>query len=190
MTETRERRSLQGTVEMRAVDGEPRRLVGYAAVFNQRTDIMGLFQEQIAPGAFRDAIGRDDVRALFNHDPNIVLGRTSAGTLDLSEDERGLVYDIEPPDTVHGRDVSTLVARGDVQGSSFSFEVEAELWDRTGDVPVRTITRAKLYDVGPVTFPAYEQTTVSARCLHEARGASRLDTLSREISRWKLAKAS
>lgn len=185
----RERRSVPGTVELRAVEGEPRRLVGYAAVFNQRADIMGLFQEQIAPGAFRDAIGRDDVRALFNHDPNIVLGRTSAGTLKLDEDERGLRYDIDPPDTSNGRDVSTLVARGDVQGSSFSFEVEAESWDRTGDMPVRTITSAKLYDVGPVTFPAYEQTTVSVRCLAEAR-ASGQDTLSREISRWKLTQAS
>jgi HK97 family phage prohead protease len=180
----RERRSIAGTVER--VDGDPRTLQGYAAVFNQRTEIMGLFEERIAPGAFAAAIGRDDVRALFNHDPNYVLGRTSAGTLRLSEDARGLAYSIDPPDTQAGRDVSALIARGDVQGSSFSFEIEEESWDRSGALPLRTIMRAKLHDVGPVTFPAYEQTTVSARCISEGahRGA---ETLSRERSRWTLA---
>lgn len=183
----RERRALSTTVEVRAEDGTPGRIAGYAAVFNQRADIMGLFDEQIAPGAFRDAIGRDDVRALFNHDPNIVLGRTSAGTLALVEDARGLRYDIDPPDTSDGRDVRTLVARGDVQGSSFSFEVDEDEWDYSGDTPVRTITRVTLYDVGPVTFPAYEQTTVSARSLQAARPVAAHETLGREWSRWRLA---
>lgn len=185
----RERRTMAGSVEARA-EGEARTLHGYAAVFGQRTDIMGLFDEQIAPGAFRDAIGRDDVRALFNHDPNYVLGRSSAGTLRLAEDARGLRYDIDPPDTQVGRDVTISIARGDVQGSSFSFEVEEESWDYPKDGrPVRTIQRAKLYDVGPVTFPAYEQTTVSARSREAARGVG-AETLSRELSRWKLAQAS
>lgn len=184
----RERRTLKEVVEARA-EGEGRKLSGYGAVFNQRTDIMGLFDEQIAPGAFRDAIGRDDVRALFNHDPNYVLGRSSAGTLSMAEDARGLRYDIDPPDTQVGRDVVTLVARGDVQGSSFSFEVEEETWDypQDGGKPTRTIVRAKLYDVGPVTFPAYEQTTVSARCVAEAKRAQPAETMSRERSRWALA---
>jgi len=179
----RERRTMAGTVESRA---ESRELSGYAAVFNQRTSIMGLFDEQIAPGAFASAVDRDDVRALFNHDPNYVLGRTSAGTLRLIEDADGLRYDIDPPDTSVGRDVTTLVARGDVQGSSFSFEVEADEWDHSAKPSLRTITRVKLHDVGPVTFPAYEQTSVSARCQQEVQRAS-VDTLSRERSRWMLA---
>jgi HK97 family phage prohead protease len=183
----RERRTLQVKVEARADEGEPRTLRGYGAVFNQRTDILGLFEEQIAPGAFTAAIGRDDVRALFNHDPNHVLGRSSAGTLRLLEDETGLRYDIDPPDTQSGRDVVTLIARGDVQGSSFSFETEEESWDYPKEgIPLRTITRAKLYDVGPVTFPAYEQTTVSARSRVEATRQPN-DTMSRERSRWALA---
>lgn len=184
----RERRSLTGTVEARA-EGEARQLQGYAAVFNQRTDILGLFEERIAPGAFKDAIGRDDVRALFNHDPNYVLGRTTAGTLRLFEDAKGLRYEVDLPDTQAGRDVSALVARGDVQGSSFSFQVkvEEESWDYEAKPPVRTILRVKLYDVGPVTFPAYEQTSVAARCLTAARRTAPADTLTREISRWRLA---
>jgi HK97 family phage prohead protease len=182
----RERRTLKIAVEARA-DGESRTLSGYGAVFNERTEILGLFEERIAPGAFRDAIGRDDVRALFNHDPNHVLGRTSAGTLRLSEDETGLHYDIDPPDTQSGRDVMTLIQRGDVQGSSFSFEVSDESWEYPKDgLPLRTIRSAKLYDVGPVTFPAYEQTTVSARSRVEATRQPD-DTMSRERSRWALA---
>ncbi len=182
----RERRTLSGTVEARA-EGESRTLQGYGAIFNQRTEILGLFEEQIAPGAFGDAIGRDDVRALFNHDPNMVLGRSSAGTLRMVEDETGLRYDIDPPDTQVGRDVVTLIARGDVQGSSFSFETQDESWDypKSG-LPLRTIRRAKLYDVGPVTFPAYEQTTVSARSREAAKPVADTD-MSREWSRWTLA---
>lgn len=183
----RERRTYAGTVETRE-EGERRSLQGYAAVFDVPTVIMGLFEERVAPGAFTDAIGRDDVRALFNHDPNLVLGRSSAGTLRLTQDDQGLRYDITPPDTTTGRDVSALVSRGDVQGSSFSFDVEAQSWDYPkGALPVRTITRAKLYDVGPVTFPAYEQTTVSARCQQAATARPAAEDLSREISRWRLA---
>lgn len=189
----RERRTMVTTVEARAKEGEPRELRGYAAVFNQRTDILGLFDEQIAPGAFKDAISRDDVRALFNHDPNHVLGRSTAGTLRMSEDETGLEYRIDPPDTQAGRDTVTLVARGDVQGSSFSFEVESESWDYPKDAkPVRTIEKVKLYDVGPVTFPAYEQTTVSARSVAAAqpygvRPSRWSVALSRERQRWVIA---
>jgi len=182
----REQRALAGRVEMRGdADGGPRQLHGYAAVFNARADILGLFEERIAPGAFAAAIGRDDVRALFNHDPNYVLGRSSSSTLRLTEDDHGLRYEIDPPETQAGRDVTTLVSRGDVQGSSFSFEVEAESWDLTAKPALRTIERVKLYDVGPVTFPAYEQTRVSARALVDAGQAQH--TLSREWSRWTLA---
>ncbi len=93
-----ERRVVTQPVEVRAMGDTPM-LSGYAAVFNTDTVIAGMFRERIAPGAFTAAVREDDVRALFNHDPNCVLGRTTAGTLSLSEDQTGLRYQIDPPDT-------------------------------------------------------------------------------------------
>lgn len=160
--------------EARTDDG-PDRLVGYAAVFEQEAVIAGFFREKIAAGAFREAIGRDDVRGLFNHDSNLVLGRSTAGTLRLKEDKTGLRYEIDLPDTQFARDLMVSVRRGDISQSSFAFEVESrddapfdtsELKD--GKLPLRTIKRAKLYDVSPVTFPAYEETSVSARDVEAA----------------------
>lgn len=171
---TPERRTITGPVEMRADADQPSRLVGYAALFSTPTEIAGAFREQIAPGAFADAVTRDDVRALFNHDANFVLGRNTAGTLTLSEDSRGLRYEIDPPDTQWARDLMVSVQRGDISQSSFAFEVIEEAWDyptRDAALPTRTILRAKLYDVSPVTYPAYESTTVSARSLEAAKGS-------------------
>src|SRR5687768_5826990 len=102
--EREERRGIAGTVEFREADDKST-IGGYAAVFNQETVIGGGmwgFREQIAPGAFDTAIENDDVRALFNHDPNYVLGRTVSGTLKLSADKKGLRYDVDLPDTVAG----------------------------------------------------------------------------------------
>lgn len=174
MEGTRERRAMLGTVEVRAASGDAVSTIGgYAAVFNQETLIGGGswgFREQIAPGAFDDAIRDDDVRALFNHDPNYLLGRNVAGTLRLKSDKTGLKYDVDLPDTAAGRDVKTLVERGDVSGSSFGFVVEEDEWidgkvekDGRMTLPLRTIRKASLFDVSPVTYPAYPQTTVSAR---------------------------
>lgn len=162
--EERERRVVSLPLEVRQA-GDARSLTGYAAVFNTEATIAGLFREQIAPGAFAEAIGRDDVRALFNHDPNFVLGRTASGTLTLREDGTGLRYNAQPPDTAWARDLMTSVGRGDITQSSFAFAVESEQWTHAtrGELPLRTITKAKLYDVSPVTYPAYEETTVSAR---------------------------
>lgn len=166
-----ERRVVAQPVEARAVDGEPSRLVGYAALFNSETEIAGMFRERINPGAFTEAVGRDDVRALFNHDANFVLGRTTSGTLTLSEDEAGLRYDVVPPDTTWARDLMVSVARGDISQSSFAFSVDEEAWDypKGGGMPTRTVKRATLYDVSPVTYPAYAETTVSARSLEAAK---------------------
>lgn len=168
----RERRVLSGQVEMRAAqEGAPKQIAGYAAVFNSPTEIGNYFVEKIAPGAFTAAIGRDDVRALFNHDENIVLGRTTAGTLKLSEDDRGLAYEITPPDTTSARDLAVSITRGDVNQSSFCFRAIREEWDESGPLPVRTILEAELYDVSPVTFPAYDDTEVGCRSLAAAREA-------------------
>lgn len=152
-------------------DGEAARIVGHAAVFNSLSEDLGGFREMIAPGAFAEAVGRDDVRALFNHDSNIVLGRTKAGTLKLSEDERGLLSEIFLPDTTQARDLAVSMKRGDVTQMSFAFSVrkEDQDWKRNGDGPwERTIRKvARLYDVSPVTYPAYPQTDAAVRCMNE-----------------------
>lgn len=172
--EREERRAVAGTVEFREAD-EKSSIGGYAAVFNQETVIGGGlwgFREKIAPSAFDSAIETDDVRALFNHDPNYVLGRTVSGTLRLAADKKGLRYDVDLPDTAAGRDVRELVRRGDVSGSSFGFIVEDDDWDESevkkGKLPLRTIRKASLFDVSPVTYPAYPQTSVSARSKAQA----------------------
>jgi HK97 family phage prohead protease len=170
----RERRIVSLPVEVRQ-DGEAKRLVGYAALFNSPTDIAGQFREQIAPGAFTDAVGRDDVRALFNHDPNYVLGRTASRTLTLREDAHGLLYDVAPPATTWAADLMTSVERGDITQSSFGFIVEDDEWTppaTRADLPLRTIKRVSLFDVSPVTFPAYQDTTVSARSLEQAAASA------------------
>lgn len=161
----RERRVMTGQMEARADDSGARKLTGYAALFNSETKIGSWFREVIEPGAFKDAIARpDDVRALFNHDPNFVLGRNVAGTMTLEEDSRGLKYTVTLPDTQVARDLWTSVERGDVSQSSFAFAVDAEEWrEMTSDVPLRVVKSVRLYDVSPVTYPAYNETSVSAR---------------------------
>jgi uncharacterized protein len=167
-----ERRVVVGGLEVRAAENEPSKLTGYAAVFNTRTAIGDVaswgFYEEIAPGAFRNALTMD-VRALLNHDANLVLGRTTNHTLTLAEDEKGLRVEITPPDTQWGRDVMTLVQRGDISQMSFAFRVVRDQWIETkGQPPVRTLEDVELYDVSPVTYPAYPTTTVSARSASEA----------------------
>ena len=144
-----------------------RRITGHAAVFDQWSEDLGGFREQIARGAFADAIGRDDVRALFNHDTSQVLGRNKSGTLTLLEDERGLLSEIILPDTSLARDLEVLMKRGDINQMSFAFSVskDGQDWQKKGDGDwERTITRvARLYDVSVVTFPAYPQTDAAVR---------------------------
>lgn len=162
----RERRVVSVPMEARASeDGAPRRLSGYAALYGVEATIGGYFREVLEPGAFRSAIGRaDDVRALFNHDPNHVLGRVAAGTLRLTEDERGLRYDVDLPDTQVGRDLWVSVQRGDVSQSSFAFAVDVEEWrEAKSPLPLRVVRDVTLYDVSAVTYPAYAETSVSAR---------------------------
>jgi HK97 family phage prohead protease len=170
-----ERRVVSLPVTTRS-EGSEVRLGGYASVFNTETVIAGLFREQIAPGAFAEALTQDDVRALFNHDPNFVVGRTTSGTLSLREDETGLAYDVVPPDTQWARDLVVSVGRGDISQSSFAFGVPegGDEWTRparAGELPLRTIRRATLYDVSLVTYPAYESTTTAVRSAAAAVGA-------------------
>lgn len=125
-------------------------------------------RERIDPHAFDKAIRENaDVRSFFNHNNDLVLGRTKAGTLKLSVVERGLKYRIALPNTTAGRDVLESVRRGDVSGSSFMFGAESVVWseEKSADgsiVAIRTVTSLKLYEVGPVTFPAYASTWAGA----------------------------
>jgi HK97 family phage prohead protease len=139
-------------------------ITGHAAVFDTPTDIGGWFKEVIAKGAFASAIGRDDVRALFNHDENYVLGRTP-NTLRLSEDDKGLAVEIDAPQTQLIKDmVLEPMKRGDLSQMSFAFQVTKEEWDESDPkYPTRTIKDVRLFDVSPVTFPAYPTTDCNVR---------------------------
>lgn len=144
-------------------DGGVSRLSGHAAVFNELSEDMGGWFERIAGGAFAEAIASDDVRCLRDHEPCMILGRNKAGTLSLAEDAQGLAFQCDLPDTSYARDLSVSISRGDVSQCSFSFAVmapEDETWGEVDGKVVRTILKAKLYDVSPVTYPAYPTTDV------------------------------
>ncbi|ACM26519.1 HK97 family phage prohead protease [Rhizobium rhizogenes] len=167
MTTNIEKRTSGLGVEVRA-DSEKRTLVGYAAKFDRLASIVGYFDEKIASGAFTDAI-KGDIRALVDHDPGRVIGRTKSGTLRLAEDGVGLRVEIDVPDTTDGNDLWVLVERGDISGMSFGFRVTKETWDETGDTPVRTIEKLELHEVSAVAWPAYEDTTIGLRSLEAVR---------------------
>lgn len=162
MVEIERRASL---VEVRAAG---RKLEGYAAVFDQQTTIAD-FSETVARGAFTDTLrsGRD-VLALVDHDPQRLLGRTKNGTLRLAEDQRGLSFSIDVPDTQLGRDTLAMAERGDLGGASFAFRVAkgGDGWEGRN----RTLLRVDLIDVSAViAFAAYAQTSVAARSQSEPR---------------------
>lgn len=169
MTNLEKRGGVNG-VEMRSDEGK-RTLIGYAAIFNSDTTIGDYFIERIDPGAFNKALG-GDVRALVDHDTGRVIGRTKSGTLRLAVDVRGLRVEIDIPDTADGRDLWTLVERGDISGMSFGFRVTKQSWDETGDMPVRTVLEVELYEVSACAFPAYDDTTLGVRSLTEWRDAN------------------
>lgn len=140
-------------------DNQPVNIRGYAALFNTSYDL-GWFQETIQPGAFAESLANgDDVRGLFNHDSNLILGRSAAGTLELGEDEKGLWYDIKLPDTQLARDLVESIGRGDITQSSFAFETIEDEWHTNDGQEERILVRVKLWDVSPVTYPANPATT-------------------------------
>lgn len=159
--------------EVRAASDDTLTVSGYAAVFDDITDI-GYFKERIARGAF-DGVMQDDVRLLINH-TGVPLARTTNGTLDLEVDDTGLRYTARLADTTEGRDLYKLIKRGDISQSSFAFTIADEDWDRKANL--RTITKmGALLDVSPVTYPAYPTTTVAAR----AKAAGPEDEVVEEI---------
>lgn len=146
---------------------------GHAAVFDSWSETLGgifPFKEIVRKGAFNESIGKDDIRALFNHDPNYVLGRNRAGTLELVEDEIGLRVRITPPETSWAKDIQTSIKRGDITQMSIGFIVEEDKWSTRDGMDVREIRKVQLFDVSPVTFPAYTATDVGVRAMEEYNG--------------------
>lgn len=165
----REMRAGLNPVEVRAKDDGTVRVEGYAAVFEQETNIADLFREKIARGAFTDAIGRDDVVFLINHD-GLPMARTKSGTLEIRQDLTGLWIgadlDAEDPDV---KRIIPKMKRGDLDKMSFAFRAKKQEWDESQDPPLRTILQADLYDVSIVTTPAYEGTSIAMRSLDAVR---------------------
>ncbi|CNF16327.1 phage prohead protease%2C HK97 family [Yersinia rohdei] len=193
MSET-EKRCYSGEVRAEQRENEPTRIIGYGSVFNTRSEPLWGFREIIKPGAFDDVLG-NDVRGLFNHDPNFILGRSSANTLTLSVDERGLQYNIVAPDTQTIRDlVIAPMLRGDITQSSFAFSVarDGESWyeDEEGIV-IREISKfSRLYDVSPVTYAAYQDADSGVRSMQawqEARDSGALQqAINQKMARERL----
>jgi HK97 family phage prohead protease len=176
---SRERRIHSGSFEIRAApapDGATM-LVGYPIVWNTRSVNLGGFVEEIDPSALDALLAADpDVRCLFNHDDNLILGRTRSATLKLTKDPRGLYMECALAATQIAKDVSVSIERKDVTGGSFTFNVApgGALWTEdpeTGVLVRRVLVISRLWDVGPVTFPAYTDTEIEARSeLDQARG--------------------
>lgn len=159
MSRTIEYRTTRSPVLLRERDhrqppGNGPILAGYAATFNSPSSDLGGFVEVLAPGCFTETLKTADVRAFWNHCYEHLLGRTKSGTLRLTEDETGLAFEIDVPETSLGRDTYELVKRGDIDGVSFGFFAVRDEWSPDGKV--NTVLEAELIEISPVSFPAYE----------------------------------
>jgi uncharacterized protein len=165
---------IEGLEIRTAEDGRPTTISGYAIVFDSWSEVMTdgrgrPFRERFASGAFDRALaGGPDIRALWNHNSDMPLGRVANGTLQVSKDPQGVRFDLNPPDTSWGRDAVESIRRGDVSGVSFSFSTKregADVWEKPGPdgVAQRTVLDASLYEISPVVFPAYPATSVAVR---------------------------
>ncbi|WP_312274873.1 HK97 family phage prohead protease [Pseudescherichia sp.] len=190
----RETRCYSGEVRAEQQGEQPTRIIGYGSVFNSRSEPLWGFREIIKPGAFDDVLG-DDVRGLFNHDPNFILGRSASGTLTVAVDDKGLRYDITAPDTQTIRDlVLAPMLRGDISQSSFAFRVarDGEHWYEDDEgVVIREISRfSRLFDVSPVTYPAYQDADSGVRSMQawqEARNSGALqNAINQRMARERL----
>ena len=183
-------RTIPSEIQIRK-DSERPRIEGYFAVFNSNYEIFKGCTESVAPGAFTDELS-SDVRALIDHESRLVLGRTTAGTLELKEDEHGLWggIDINPNDT-EAMNLYARVQRGDVSQCSFGFNILSEEHEEREDGTHHfTIKKVKLYEVSCCTFPAYEDTAISARKADIAEIEKRKADIWREERKKKLKEVS
>ena len=152
--------------EVRKEKDQPTMIIGYGAVFNERSQNLGGFVEKIKKGAFAESLEKDDVVFLRNHSPDFVLGRFSNKKLEARENTKGLYYEVEPPDTTWAKDLIVSVERKDMFQNSFAFRTIEDSWDNSDPkLIVRTLLKVKLVDISIVTFPAYTGTTAKVRSL-------------------------
>ncbi len=165
--EVEQRELISEGIEVREAEDGVKTISGYAVKWEMKSQTLGYwrrFKEQFKKGAFEESLKVEDQRALWSHDTSQVLGRTKNGTLRLYEDSIGLRFELDLPPTTLGNDVYQTIKRGDVDGVSFGFQKVIEEWDENDpDNIVRSITKAKLLEISPVAFPAYPDSTVSAR---------------------------
>jgi|SRR5688572_8118829 len=184
----KERRFFSSKVSFEERDGtkDENVIEGYAAVFNKDSEDFGGWLERIAPGAF-DEVLNDDAVALFNHDHNHVIGRNGVN-VKLTQDSTGLKYRIKLPNTTLANDLRQLIKDEIISQSSFAFTVRTQEWEHNKDKPsIRTIRKVeRLYDVSPVTYPAYPDTTVGTRSYTENKPALGLELRQRELKLKKL----
>jgi len=144
---------------------DAREISGYAILYNSKSKDLGGFVEIIDKRAF-DSVNFDDVYLFYQHNSNDVLGNTGAETLSLRNTEQGIYFKASLPDTSLGRDTYSLVKRGDLKGMSFGFSASEDKWNLKEEPAIRTVTKVeKLYEISVVTYPAYNDTKVSARAL-------------------------
>jgi uncharacterized protein len=161
-----EKRFVLSQIEVQ--DDENPKIRGYAALFDVPSEDLGGFVEYIKPGAFTRSLKTNNQKALWNHNSDMVLGNTRAGTLKLWEDELGLRFEIEPPNTQAGRDAVESIRRGDIDGNSFGFSVVRQQWDdKDPKLVKRYLDDVELFEISPTAFPAYKQTSVSVRTAYE-----------------------
>lgn len=167
MNKTEVRDLVTQGIEVREDDDGNKTLSGYAVKWEMKSQVLGMFmkfREQVKRGAFLESLNSDDQRFLWSHDTSKVLGRTKNNTLRLKEDDVGLRFEIDLPNTTLGKDTYESISRGDVDGVSFGFiSQDDDVDEPDDDMPMRTIIKAKLMEVSAVAFPAYPDSEVSAR---------------------------
>ncbi len=170
---------------METAEYEGNTIRGYAAVYGSDSEWMGGFYEQIERGAFDDVLD-NDVRAYFNHDENLILGRVSSGTLRISTDKKGLYYEVDLPNTTYANDLMELMKRGDINQSSFAFLIDRDRWEERNGTTYRIIEKvSRLLDVSPVAQPAYPDATSELKqrdLASESEAEAKTDTSSEDAS--------
>jgi HK97 family phage prohead protease len=177
-----------GFIESRVTkDADERQhITGYVTVYNSLSDPIFNFREEIMPGAFTDSLDDDTPkRSYFNHNPDMILGNSENGTASFVEDRRGVFLDAIPPETRAAQDVVKLIEGGYVNHASFAFVADEDKWAGTAEKPIRKVVRGRFFEGGPVSDPAYPQTTMDVRTLYRNLGLD-IDAIRLNVARYYL----